>query len=434
MALSAAGSSGPEILAENREGRLLALLADCAARMLGAADPLAMIDYLFETIRAEVRLDAYFHYGIDAEGMLVLEAYGGLSPEQAQAARRLRFGQAVCGRVARDRTPCVVADVQTSPDPETDFIRDIGLDSYACTPLIYGQVLLGTLGFGRRGPDRFTEVELRFLRTMCSYVAVAKNRMIVEAELLESLGARDALVREQARLLERVSADAPESGVAAVASTLAHEMAQPLTAASNYIAMVEMALRGTGGADVLQRLAQARAQITRSSQIITRARALLEHGAVQTERVDIRHAFAEAIELVGAARDAPLPPVEIHVAERAGTIRGDHVQIVQVLANLLRNAAQATRAVERPRLSLSATVEGAMIVLAVEDNGPGFTGGAPVTGCSTTGGLGLGLSICRRIAEGHGGTLRLGSTSGGGARVAFCLPGLPPAATDIRPG
>jgi len=402
-----------------RETRLLGLLADCAGKMLGASDPTAMIDYLFEMVRDELLLDVYFHYRAEPDNLLVLEACGGLTPAQKAAGARLQFGQAVCGMVARDRTPRVVAQVQASDNPMTDFIRDVGLDSYACTPLLYGEVLLGTLGFGRRSGVPFTETELRFLRTICSYVAVAKNRLLVEAEMLAAMKARDALEKAQRALIGSISRQGGEEN-AGTAAMLAHEMVQPLSAASNYIATVEMALRGTGGPDVLRQLARARAQISRSSQIVARTRVLVEKGEVEAEFVAIDTLFGEAIELFEAAWHGARPSITI--AGGSGQVLADRVQIGQVLANLLRNAAQALEGREGGAVHLSARAVEGGVEIAVTDNGPGFPEGAlPAPGRSTSGGQGIGLAVTRRILAAHETALALESPAGGGARLCFVL-------------
>ncbi len=406
---------------ERREVRLLGLLADCAGKMLGASDPTAMIDYLFGMVRDELSLDVYFHYRAEPDHLLVLEACGGLTEAQKAAGARLQFGQAVCGMVARDRTPRVVAQVQGSDNPMTNFIRDVGLDSYACTPLLHGEVLLGTLGFGRRSGVPFTEIELRFLRTICSYVAVAKNRLLVEAEMLAAMKARDALDKAQRALIGSISRSAAAEE-AATAAMLAHEMVQPLSAASNYIATVEMALRGTGGPDILRQLARARAQISRSSQIVARTRALVEHGEVDAEFVPAQTLFDEARELFEAVWSGPSPQIGVEIEEGLGALLADRVQIGQVLANLLRNAAQALRGSDGARITLSARAVEDGVEIAVTDNGPGFPDGVmPERGRSTNGGQGIGLTVTRRILEAHETGLELQAPAGGGTRLRFVL-------------
>lgn len=184
-----------EPLDDGLSRRYLALIADIAARLLAAGDPAAMVDELFELIRAELRLDVFVNYRYEPD-RLVLETHGGLTAAEAEALAELAIGQAVCGCVARDRVPMHVTDVQLSEDPMTVFVRGMGVDAYACTPLTHGADLIGTLSFGRRWANRFTEEELNFLHTVCHYVALAKQRLRTEAMLREHVATQERLLSE----------------------------------------------------------------------------------------------------------------------------------------------------------------------------------------------------------------------------------------------
>lgn len=176
--------------------RFLALIAEAAAQLLAADDPSGMVDDLFRLIQAELRLDVFFNYRLAEAGVLELEAHGGLTPAEAEAGARLELGQAVCGQVARDRKPCHAMAVQSSDDPTMAFVRQVGLNAYACTPLVQGGQLLGTLGFGRRWAERFDEDELNFLHTICHYVTLAKHRLRTEQELRHALAVQEGLLQE----------------------------------------------------------------------------------------------------------------------------------------------------------------------------------------------------------------------------------------------
>jgi two-component sensor histidine kinase len=175
--------------------RRLALVAEAAERLLAAEDPARMVDELFALVQSELRLDVFFNYRLEGS-RLVLEAHGGLAPEEATAGAALELGQAVCGCAARDRQRFHMTGVQRSDDPLVAFVRQVGLDAYACTPLLHGDTLIGTLGFGRRWADRFTNDELSFLHTLCHFVELAKYRLMVERELRRGLEQRDRLLAE----------------------------------------------------------------------------------------------------------------------------------------------------------------------------------------------------------------------------------------------
>jgi two-component sensor histidine kinase len=175
--------------------RHLRLLGEAADRLLAADDPAAMVDDLFALIADELRLDAFFNYALEGD-TLRLVAYGGLTEEQAAAGACLVAGQTICGIAIGQRRPVQAFGVQASTDPLSAFVRTLGIDAYACTPLVHGSELLGTLGFGRRWTDRYDPDELAFLHTVCHYVALAKYRLKIEAELREGIAARERLLAE----------------------------------------------------------------------------------------------------------------------------------------------------------------------------------------------------------------------------------------------
>lgn len=267
--------------------RYLALLADVAERLLAAGGSASMVDSLFDLIRRELRLDVFFNYRVEGD-RLILEAHGGLTEQEAHEGAELAIGQAVCGCVARDRRPVHAIAVQGSGDPLHAFVKGIGLDAYACTPLLHGDRLLGTLGFGRRWSDRFTPDELRFLHTVCHYVALAKYRLQVEAELRDGVAARERLLAE-----------------------LNHRVRNALQVAVGLVA-VELA-----GADGVARLSLQRA-VDRLQVLALAHRPLYAGGSPDVIHVglllsDVLQGSGNAVRLASMA-DAPSVPVETAVA------------------------------------------------------------------------------------------------------------------------
>jgi two-component sensor histidine kinase len=185
----------PSVLHDGLPRRYLSIIAEAAERLLAADDPAAMVDELFATICDELKLDMYFNYRLDGE-RLRLEAYGGLSPVRAADAAVLEMGQPICGVAARDRCKMHVTAIQSSHDPVLEFARDVGLDAFACTPLIHGGQLLGTLAFGRRWTGRFDTDELSLLHIVCSHVAIAKHRLRIEMEMRSALERQERLLHE----------------------------------------------------------------------------------------------------------------------------------------------------------------------------------------------------------------------------------------------
>jgi two-component system, LuxR family, sensor kinase FixL len=214
-----------------------------------------------------------------------------------------------------------------------------------------------------------------------------------------------------------------------MASALAHELNQPLTATANY---ARAALRLLAAAEpdlgrVRQAMNQAVEQTLRSGEIIRRLRAFVARGDVSRQPQDVANLVEEAsaLALVGAkesgvkvliAMDADLPEVP-----------ADRVQIQQVLLNLIRNAMEAMEDCAVRELTVAASLHADDVQVSVTDTGSGvppeiearlfqpFVTTKPE-------GMGIGLSISRTIVEAHGGRLWMQPNPTGGSAFHFTLP------------
>lgn len=220
------------------------------------------------------------------------------------------------------------------------------------------------------------------------------------------------------------------SAMGEMASALAHELNQPLTAIINYAQIARDLLeRSPEGADNLASLLEKTVQqASRAGQIIRRLRQFIAKGETDRALEDVNAVVEEAsaLALIGtrgkgiAARRAlgeGLPPVLI-----------DKIQIHQVLTNLVRNSVDALDDVKQREIVISTRRTGRdWIEIEVADTGTGL---APdiaerlfqpfVT--SKPGGLGIGLSICRSIVDAHAGRIWASDNPGGGMVFHVRLP------------
>jgi two-component system sensor kinase FixL len=214
-----------------------------------------------------------------------------------------------------------------------------------------------------------------------------------------------------------------------MASALAHELNQPLTATANYL-HAALRLLATAEPDlgrVRQAMNQAVEQTVRSGEIIRRLRAFVASGDVAREPQDVAKLVEEAsaLALVGAKErgvkvlivmDAGLPEVPV-----------DRVQIQQVLLNLIRNAMEAMEQCAVRELTAAASLRADGVQVSVTDTGSGV---APEIATrlfqpfvtTKSEGMGIGLSISRAIVEAHGGRLWMEPNPSGGSRFHFTLP------------
>lgn len=162
----------------------LALLSEAATHLLKAENQEMMIRELFEKVARHLDLQGYMNFMVNEAGdALRLDSYAGIPEAAARKVQRLEFGQELCGTVAQLGQAIYVPDIQQSSDEKVQMVKNLGIRAYACNPLMVGGRLLGTLAFATSSRDRFSEDELEFMRTICQYVAVAKERLRLEGEL-----------------------------------------------------------------------------------------------------------------------------------------------------------------------------------------------------------------------------------------------------------
>jgi two-component system sensor kinase FixL len=221
-----------------------------------------------------------------------------------------------------------------------------------------------------------------------------------------------------------------QTAMSAMAAALAHELNQPLAAASNYVgACRHMAagLEGESKPAVVSGLDEAETQIRRTSEIIRHARDLVGSVSAERQPASLRSLVANALKPLRATSQCGELELRIAVDPDADGLLVNPVQIEQVLTNLLRNACQAAGSEGRPRIAILAKSGARFAEVVVRDFGPGiddeilpmlFNPGSKRNGD----GLGLGLSICRTIVEAHGGRIWAANIPDGGASFHFTLP------------
>ena len=280
--------------------------------------------------------------------------------------------------------------------------------------------------------------EVRYLNSRAQVVPRGRERTnrflgvvqdVTERQLFEQkLEAERAIARQlQADLvhISRVSA------MGAMASALAHELNQPLTAIINYSAALKTlsAAGGDGGAGAIapESLPAMVDAITRNAlragEIIRRLRTMTTRREVSKSPIELAPCLCEAVDLAltGAnlAADYDVDPTL--------RVEADRVQLQQVIVNLVRNAVEAMVDVPQRRLEIKARSEGRFAEISVHDNGPGIPGEVLPTifdsfVSTKANGMGVGLAISRTIVEAHKGRLSVSSEPGEGTVFSLTVP------------
>ncbi|MGA0612698.1 PAS domain S-box protein [Caldimonas sp. KR1-144] len=227
-----------------------------------------------------------------------------------------------------------------------------------------------------------------------------------------------------------------------MASSVAHELNQPLTAIVNYCnGMVSRVKAGSiGEPDLIAALEKTSKQAQRAGQIIHRIRAFVKRSEPQRQPAQAREIVEDAVELAGIELRRRNVEIHSYVAQRLPTIMVDPILIEQVLLNLLKNAAEAIdnarlpsarRHIELRVIPRHTPDEGGVIEFSVTDNGPGLPDEViarlyEAFFSTKSDGLGIGLSLCRSIVESHRGRIRAENLYNGstviGCRFSFTLP------------
>lgn len=224
------------------------------------------------------------------------------------------------------------------------------------------------------------------------------------------------------------------STLGAFGASLAHEINQPLTAlVANCQTALNWLAKTPPDVPMAQQAVKRSAQnALLASQTIARMRALVTKGPAEVMDFDINDAIKEVFALIAPERRRMKVTAKADVSPHPLMIRGDRIQIQQVLLNLLGNAIEAMREVPEKTRWLgirSGTTDNGDVVVEIEDRGSGLD---PADAdhifdhlfTTKTGGTGLGLSISKSIVELHGGRVWAEPASPNGAIFRFQLPAL----------
>ena len=214
-----------------------------------------------------------------------------------------------------------------------------------------------------------------------------------------------------------------------MAASLAHELNQPLAAATTYLHAARVASEKAGllQGSAARPLELAQSQLLRAGAIIRRMRELLidDTRSLQAERAS--EMLADLDGLLRLIESDMGVSLEIRIDDHQDRVRADRIQFQQAIVNLVRNAAEAVRGRPDGRVVVSGRPRSeTAFEFRIEDNGPGLEPEEfemvfrPLTTTKTSG-MGLGLSVTRTIIERHGGSLIVERSAMGGAAFSFEL-------------
>jgi hypothetical protein len=282
--------------------------------------------------------------------------------------------------------------------------------------------------------QKWFDVRARYLQWTDGRLA----QMLIATDITARLRAEEqaAMQAEKAQVTSRLVT------MGEMASSVAHELNQPLTAIVNYCnGMVSRVTTDSiGRDDLVATLQKTSKQAERAGQIIHRIRAFVRRSEPQRQAADARQIVEDAVDLAGIELRRRNVSIHTYVAQRLPPLMVDPILIEQVLLNLMKNAAEAidTAALPAARRHIELRVvprhtveDGGMIEFSVTDMGPGLKNEViarlyEAFFSTKADGLGIGLSLCRTIVESHRGRMRAQNLYNGsavvGCRFSFTLP------------
>lgn len=388
-----------EMARERKIAERLRLLSQSASALLLDELPWLRVGAILEDLGSHLGLEVHLLHLVEHDGeALRLVVHHGVPDPALPAIDRLQAGHGTQGRAARARRTVEAAEGEAS--------AALRLAAELCQPLVANGRLLGVATFGSRSARRLDGEELATIRAVCDQLAMALDR----SRLISELQVTAAELRAAAERKDEFLA------------MLAHELRNPLAPVVHALHLVR---RRASEPDVLRYLDTADRQVGHMVRLIDD---LLDVSRITRGKVDLRRAQVELAPVLEQALAAAEPTVRerrhlLEVSLPEGVwVDADPTRLAQVVANLLLNAAKYTEPGGRVRLS--AAREGGDVVVAVRDSGIGlrpedlervFEAFVQIDPGSARacGGLGLGLSLVRRLCELHGGTVRAESEGPG---------------------
>ena len=271
-----------------------------------------------------------------------------------------------------------------------------------------------------------------YRRTVLSAAGVLAVQLLLILGLLYERRARQRAEIDSRRNLALAADASRRHTMSVLANSIAHELGQPLSSMIyNTQALQTMVAGNRATGDAMgEILSDIQSQGLRATQIIDRNRTMLRsHDALEKKPIDLHAVVNESLALVAHDMDARQVRTTVVLPVFPCIISGDEVLLQQVFVNLIMNATDAMAATPPPerRLTIRSEVRVAEVEVSVRDNGTGVPPEvidrlfSPFLTTKSLG-LGIGLTIVRKIVEAHGGSIAASNNPDGGATFVVTLP------------
>ncbi|MGB3655946.1 MAG: ATP-binding protein [Rivularia sp. (in: cyanobacteria)] len=432
----------------------LELLFETTSDLISSEQPKELIEVLYGEIAQRLGIDCYLYYSVDTDSQAIqLTNYSGITFSEATYFESQKFGEGICGTVAAKRSATKIENVLKSNDPNTESIRNLGMNAYYCCPLIAQGQLLGTISFGSRTRSDFASYEIGMMQAVCNQIAIAIQR----ANLIDSLQKANCIKDEFLAILSH-ELRSPLNSILGWAQYLRVRKLDETTT-SKALESIERNSRELHNVieellDV-SRIIQGKMQLNiRSINLASIIVAAIENlrSTSIAKQIEIKLSVHKGFgmeEHIGnlpftnyeASKFASLNQIpadyEAILKRKDFLIAGDDERLKQVIWNLLSNAIKFTSCggcIEVRLLEDKTSNSLSYAVIEVSDTGIGIDSEflpyvfdrfrqGDSSNARAHNGLGLGLAIVRHIVELHGGSVSVESPGEGkGSKFTVKLP------------
>jgi nitrogen-specific signal transduction histidine kinase/putative methionine-R-sulfoxide reductase with GAF domain len=533
--------------AMSRSMKRFEMLSDTASSLLRSRSPQEAINSLCIKVMRQLDCHLFLNYMVtDTPGRLRLNAFSGISGEEAKRIGLLENGSAICIRVAGEGYSVMAEKIQQSDEERTELVRSYGMRAYACNPILDGDgKVSGTLSFGTRNRDSFDADDTALMKAVTDMIAEAMIRMKNEVDIKRSRDVLEERVKERTAQLaderkrlfdvmetlpvyiailsadhrltyankyfrDRFSVDSSRrchqamfnseqpckncvihdvlngkkqhnwtwttpggcnydiydfsfreadgtdkilemgiditestraheallesqmqmerlsrlSEIGTLASTVAHELRNPLAAISITVYNIK---RKTKNKKVSENLTNIQKKVKESSQIISNLLFYSRLRPPSLEKVVLHDILEETVHDLAARINKEIKINLNFDRLKDVIIDADATQLKEVFNNLLNNALEAVSPISG-NIEIRGLLNDGKVQITVQDNGQGIENDSlekvfdPFFTTKSKG-TGLGLSVCRQIINNHGGSNWLESGTGNGTAAHVLIPG-----------
>lgn len=364
-------------------------------------------------------------YLLEDKETLLLRVSQGLSGEFLDYAREVSVGEeGASGRAVKEKSPVQIHASQLSNGELKGMLEREGMKSVASAPIFARGRLMGAINIGLKEDRGLEEDKLELLGSIGLQIGPFIENSWLHQELKENHDELQKAYRELKEIDQMKSS---------VVSNISHELLTPLTLISGFVEEMEEEKDAEERRELIKRARKAMERQKKTIEnLITLSRIYSERLEFRLSLVDVPSLVEVALKNIEDRIESRSLEVLVQVEEDLPQVKGDWENLVQVVENLLGNAAKFNR--EGGRIGVSARREGDKILIAVSDEGEGLAREdlerifEPLTQLDPTtrrrhGGTGTGLAVAKYIVELHGGEIWAESEGRGkGSTFYFTLP------------